>query len=132
MKEYDVIVVGGGFAGVAAAIAAGREGLKTLLLEKSQNLGGAASNCLVNPFMKYHIEAEDENGNKKLVLLNGGIFGEIVRRIEAMGGMDEQDPCGRVFNAEYLKYIMENMCLENGVECFMMPSLLRRTYPTAM
>ena len=40
MKEYDVIVVGGGFAGVAAAIAAGREGLKTLILEKNQNLGG--------------------------------------------------------------------------------------------
>lgn len=49
--RYDVIVVGGGFAGVAAAIAAAREGAKTLLIEKGNSLGGAAANCLVNPFM---------------------------------------------------------------------------------
>ena len=115
MKEYDVIVVGGGFAGVAAAIAAGREGLKTLILEKNQNLGGSASNCLVNPFMKYHIEGEDENGNKKMLQLNDGIFGEIVRRMQKMGGTDESDPF-HIFNVEYLKYIMEIMCQENGVE----------------
>ena len=43
--KYDVIVVGGGFAGTAAAVSAAREGAKVLLLEKSGFLGGAAGNC---------------------------------------------------------------------------------------
>ena len=51
--KYDVIVVGGGFAGTAAAVSAAREGAKVLLLEKSGFLGGAAGNCYVNPFMGY-------------------------------------------------------------------------------
>lgn len=41
--EYDVIVVGGGAAGICAAIAAARHGAKTLLLEKSAALGGLAT-----------------------------------------------------------------------------------------
>ena len=51
--KYDVIVVGGGFAGTAAVVSAAREGAKVLLLEKSGFLGGAAGNCYVNPFMGY-------------------------------------------------------------------------------
>ena len=47
-EEYDVIVCGGGPAGVAAAIAAAREGAKTLLLEGSSALGGMSTNGLVN------------------------------------------------------------------------------------
>ena len=44
---YDLIVAGGGFAGAAAAIAAARQGLKVLLFEKGNSLGGAAVNGLV-------------------------------------------------------------------------------------
>ena len=43
-KNYDVIVLGGGFTGCAAAIAAARQGVKVLLIEASGYLGGAASN----------------------------------------------------------------------------------------
>lgn len=46
-KEYDVIVVGGGTAGVIAAVQAGRENVKTLLIEKSEILGGTIVNCAV-------------------------------------------------------------------------------------
>ena len=53
MKNYDLIVVGGGFSGVAAAIGAARQGLGVLLVEKGNCFGGAAVNCLVNPFMCY-------------------------------------------------------------------------------
>ncbi len=49
-EEYEVIVCGGGPAGVAAAIAAAREGAKTLLLEGSSVLGGMSTNGLVNMF----------------------------------------------------------------------------------
>ncbi len=45
--EYDVIVVGGGFGGVAAALAAARNGAKTCLLEKSATLGGLGTAGMV-------------------------------------------------------------------------------------
>ena len=43
MTDYDVAVVGGGSAGVAAAIAASRCGAHTLLLERAACLGGAST-----------------------------------------------------------------------------------------
>jgi flavin-dependent dehydrogenase len=45
---YDVVVVGGGIAGVAAAVSASREGAKVLLIEKSFNLGGLATGGLIS------------------------------------------------------------------------------------
>ena len=46
--DYDVIVVGGGIAGIAAAVAASRTGAKTLLMEKQINLGGLATVGLIS------------------------------------------------------------------------------------
>ena len=43
LSDYDVVVVGGGIAGVAAALAAKRAGAKTCLLERYCNLGGLAT-----------------------------------------------------------------------------------------
>ena len=50
-KEYDVIVCGGGVAGVAAAVTAANNGLKTLLIEKSNILGGLGTLGLINLFV---------------------------------------------------------------------------------
>lgn len=47
-KSYDVIVAGGGIAGVAAAVSAAREGRSVLLLEKQVNLGGLATGGLIS------------------------------------------------------------------------------------
>lgn len=47
IAEYDVCVVGGGVAGVAAALAAAREGAKTCLIEKEYALGGLATLGLI-------------------------------------------------------------------------------------
>lgn len=49
--EYDVIVAGGGVAGVAAAISSARMGKNTLLIEKTITLGGLATIGLVNWFV---------------------------------------------------------------------------------
>ena len=46
-KTYDVAVIGGGVAGVAAALAAARRGAKTVLIEKTVAMGGLATNGLV-------------------------------------------------------------------------------------
>ena len=45
---YDVVVVGGGIAGVAAAVSAARQGVSVLLLEKKINLGGLATGGLIS------------------------------------------------------------------------------------
>lgn len=50
-KDYDVIVCGGGVAGVAAAVTAANNGLKTLLIEKSNILGGLGTLGLINLFV---------------------------------------------------------------------------------
>ena len=47
-EETDVLVVGGGIAGVAAALAARRAGARVLLLEKQALLGGLATNGLIS------------------------------------------------------------------------------------
>ena len=47
-QSYDVVVVGGGIAGIAAAVAAARGGSKSLLLEKQINLGGLATVGLIS------------------------------------------------------------------------------------
>lgn len=47
-KQYDVIVVGGGIAGISAAVSASRGGAKVLLIEKQINLGGLATVGLIS------------------------------------------------------------------------------------
>ena len=49
--SVDVLVCGGGPAGIAAAVSAAKSGMNTLLLEKSNCLGGQGTNGLVTSFM---------------------------------------------------------------------------------
>lgn len=50
MKQYDVIVIGGGPAGLAAAISANENGAKTLLIEREDRLGGMLKQCIHDGF----------------------------------------------------------------------------------
>lgn len=109
-KKYDVIVVGGGFAGVAAAIETARKGLKVLLVEKYNCLGGAMSNCLVMPFMPYWTKMEE---NKERKYLTGDIFIEIVKEAINLGGMFD---VGNDFDDEIMKLALNRVVLRNGVE----------------
>src|SRR5262245_61028104 len=45
MRTYDVVVIGGGPAGVVAAVQAGRAGSRTLLVERTSRLGGTTVNA---------------------------------------------------------------------------------------
>ena len=76
MKKYNLIVVGGGLTGVAAAVAAARQGLTVMLAERSGALGGAMNNSLVYPFMRYWTKMDD--GSTKL--LSAGLFSEMRAR----------------------------------------------------
>lgn len=78
LGSYDVVVLGGGPAGVCAAAQAARSGSKVLLVEATGMLGGMATTGLVAPFMTNY----DRDGNRPLV---GGMYREIVARMEKKG-----------------------------------------------
>lgn len=81
--SYDVIVVGGGIAGVAAAVASARNGAKTLLIEKQINLGGLATVGLISWYEPLC------DGNGKQVI--GGISEELIR-LSGKYGLDDLPP----------------------------------------
>ena len=106
MRKYDVAVIGGGFSGVAAAIAAAREGVKVLLIEKGNCLGGAAVNSLVNPFMYYWT-----NFGKERKDLSRGVFSEIHKRLENRNALFYES-----FLEEELKFILSEMVENEGID----------------
>ncbi len=114
-NHYDVIVVGGGFAGCGAAIAAAEQGMSVLLVEASNALGGAANVNLVNPFMRYY--CREKETRKVLKVLSRGIFERIVDELEKMGGFLNKGSIyqSAVFNEEYLKLILNRMTAAAGV-----------------
>lgn len=123
--NYDVIVVGGGPAGVCAAISSARHGMKTLIVEQNGFCGGMATAGLVGPFMTCY----DSAGENMIIR---GLFEEIVDRLvergfaihpkDVMGGTaftswikighDHVTP----FESEGLKLVLDEMLSEAGVE----------------
>ena len=70
-QGYDVVIVGGGIAGVSAAVSSSRNGAKTLLIEKQINLGGLATSGLIS----WYEPLCDGNGNQVIF----GIAEELIR-----------------------------------------------------
>lgn len=91
--ECDVLVAGGGSAGLAAAVSAARLGARTLLIERHGVLGGMASAALVHSICGlYRLPVGDEPA----VLANGGFAAEFARRLIASGGASGPVRMGRV------------------------------------
>ncbi len=90
-EEVDLVVVGGGAAGTAAAIAGARGGLRTTLIEEMPFLGGMSTGGCVGTFCGFYTRERDGS----LVPLVGGLPLEIaetlLERNHALGPIPHQD-----------------------------------------
>lgn len=111
MEKYNVIIAGGGFAGVGAALAAARNGLKVMLIERGNCFGGAAVTGLINPFMPFWSNATPD-GEKKRFYLSAGIFREILNNLSEAGALGANE---MTFDEEYLKLLLNRMITHAGI-----------------
>lgn len=107
IDEVDVLVVGGGMAGVGATIAAGRKGAKTLLLEFFGCLGGNGTSGMVNNFCGY---SSSSPGAFQIVK---GIGDKVLENLWARKGNNSRT--STTFNAEILKMVLDDMMAEANV-----------------
>lgn len=106
-NDYDVIVAGGGLSGIAAAVAAAREGADVLVIERYGFLGGMATAGLVNPFMSYWLTEGNWGADRRREKrVNTGIFGSIIDTLNEMGGLRGNET---TFNEELLKLILDRL-----------------------
>lgn len=115
----DVVIVGGGPAGFAAAVAAARTGAKTALVERYGSLGGLFTNGMVLIVLA---TSERKGGGYQFV--TRGICREFIDRAVALGP-NACRPCpDRPFNwqptidAEAAKVLMDRMVKDSGVDMF--------------
>ncbi len=105
MDKYDVVIIGGGTAGCAAAYVASKSGLKTLLIEKSQVLGGTMTSGLVVPVMK--------SGDNQI---NTDFYNALVTELAKIGGQVTYQGNSGWFNPELLKIVLDKMMNNAHVE----------------
>jgi hypothetical protein len=82
--EFEVVVLGGGPAGIAAAVAAGRAGRSTALVERYGFLGGAGTAAGLSTFCGLHANV---HGEHKQVI--HGICDDILDRLQSMNGLSK-------------------------------------------
>lgn len=125
VKTCDVLVCGGGFAGISAALAAARHGKKVILLEKQFILGGLGTAGLVTIYLPLC----DGVGHQA----SFGIAEELLRLSISMGAeagypenwLDSDDPSKRTendkrfrvrYNPQLFAILAEQLLLKEGVE----------------
>lgn len=115
--DFDVLVVGGGPAGIAAAVSAARHGARTLLIERYGFLGGMGTAGGVTNFAGLY--------GKRLGVMQPlvrGVADELLARIDALGGLNApQDGLqGRIrvrsYDVAAYKCAADGLLLGAGVE----------------
>lgn len=103
--SYDVIIVGGGTSGCAAAYMCGKLGLKTLLLEKGIHLGGTITSGLVVPVMM--------SGNHQI---NTEFYKILISELQKIGAQVTYMGNPGWFNPELTKIVLDKMMKDVNVE----------------
>ena len=127
-KEYEVIIIGGGTAGVTAAIASARNGAKTLLVERTGSLGGmmTTGNCGLTCYILHASNVEDQYIVAEMLVdeplraqVIGGIPLEITNELVKRGAAvaTEGNAGSYVFTdqAEF-KTLLNELMVINGVD----------------
>ncbi len=111
VSECDVIVAGGGPAGIAAAVSAARAGAKVRLFEMHGALGGIWTSGFLGCLIDFDKSETDR---------------EILRRLKSLGVLLDRNPHRKnmrttsfVYDPECMKVVCEEMCAEAGVEFFL-------------
>jgi ribulose 1,5-bisphosphate synthetase/thiazole synthase len=108
MAETEVLVVGSGPGGLAAALSASREGVKTMLVDRYGCFGGVISQVGVESIAWYRHEGTTDVE---------GIGLEFERRAKAMGGTQKESQSqSEALNAEMFKVVADKLIQESNVE----------------
>ncbi|TFG15871.1 MAG: FAD-dependent oxidoreductase [Promethearchaeota archaeon] len=124
IDEYDVIIIGGGVAGLVAAIASGRNKVKTLLIERFGYLGGTATASLMININGFRNQVEPDN-----IQTVKGIAQEIIIELHKIDGLGKSPYPQKEYNIkngelsysycidpEKFKYITLKMVNESEVD----------------
>ena len=114
VRRYDVVVCGGGFAGVAAAVNAARQGVSTALIESGGELGGD----ITKGFVPQLLDTEGKGGFVRALFayLNHG--GHTRARRGARYDETGKKIPGSLIEPEHLKYFLESSLKSAGVDVF--------------
>jgi hypothetical protein len=108
-SRHDVAVVGGGPAGIAAALSAARGGARTILIERDDRLGGNASQALVHTICGLFLPDRDT-----AVPAHPGFPTRLATALARAGGAGEPEAAGRVFylpiRPPVLAELIERLC----------------------
>ncbi|QYN38977.1 FAD-dependent oxidoreductase [Pseudonocardia sp. DSM 110487] len=122
-KHYDVIVAGGGSAGIGAAIGARRTGARTLLIERGPCLGGAATLRNVVTYCGLYTRDEAE----QVVF---GVAKEMLAGLRALDAVSEPTrftAVAVVFDPEAVKHVADELCHGAGVDVLLHSHLMAAT-----
>ncbi len=115
--EYDVVVVGGGPAGLMSAASAAKAGLSTIVIERYGFLGGAGTMGGLSTFCGLHARVHGED-----IRVIRGYADEILDRLETLNGLNaphltiEDRIAAQAFDISAYKIVTDSFLLDAGAE----------------
>lgn len=125
--KYEVVVVGGGSAGIAAAVGASQAGKKVLLLERNPYLGGQATNCSLPAYCGFFTQADP------FEQAVGGVGQQVLEKMGQLGfyqGPRRTAKTGTVIvvlDAEAIKYSLDVFMAASDVDVLLAAQVIAAT-----